>query len=193
MGKQDTKLKLLQAFTELVVENGYQAATTIKIAQLAGVNESSLFRLFGNKKGLLLALIAQCVHDIDNLQNEQLEQLELSECLFQVAQQYQTFMRTHEALVMVGLKESLQLEEVKEATNKLAVHFKKVVETILIQRIQTGEITKKINPKIQADNFNWLNFGYFLTQHNAHNSKVSEPKRTDFLREHIHEYLRGIL
>ncbi|MEP0914867.1 TetR family transcriptional regulator [Leptolyngbya sp. GB1-A1] len=49
--------RLLQAAVQLFVSQGITATTTRQIAELAGVNEVTLFRQFGNKQGLLLAIL----------------------------------------------------------------------------------------------------------------------------------------
>lgn len=49
--------RLLQAALQLFVAQGITATTTRQIAELAGVNEVTLFRQFGNKQGLLLAVL----------------------------------------------------------------------------------------------------------------------------------------
>lgn len=51
---QESKTRLMNAALELVAEIGYKSASTKKIAQTAGMNEASIFRLFGSKKQLFL-------------------------------------------------------------------------------------------------------------------------------------------
>jgi len=52
-----TRQKLIQAAIELFASQGVGETTTKQIAELAQVNEVTLFRQFGNKHGLLLAAI----------------------------------------------------------------------------------------------------------------------------------------
>jgi AcrR family transcriptional regulator len=52
-----TRQKLIQAAVELFACQGVSETTTKQIAELAQVNEVTLFRQFGNKHGLLLAVI----------------------------------------------------------------------------------------------------------------------------------------
>lgn len=47
---------ILRAAAELIGERGYRGTTTRAIADRAGVNEVTLFRRYGSKKGLLQAL-----------------------------------------------------------------------------------------------------------------------------------------
>ena len=53
----DKKENILNAALELFANEGYNATATIKIAKEAGVSEGLIFRHFGNKKGLLQAII----------------------------------------------------------------------------------------------------------------------------------------
>ncbi len=52
-----TRQKLIHAAIELFASQGVNETTTKQIAELAQVNEVTLFRQFGNKHGLLLAVI----------------------------------------------------------------------------------------------------------------------------------------
>lgn len=49
--------RLMQAARQLFMAQGITATTTRQIAELAGVNEVTLFRQFGSKQGLLLAVL----------------------------------------------------------------------------------------------------------------------------------------
>lgn len=51
----ETREKILKAALELFSEKGFAAVGTRSIAQQAGVNEVTLFRLFGSKQALFIA------------------------------------------------------------------------------------------------------------------------------------------
>ena len=53
----ETRLKLLQAATDVFVEQGFQAARVQTIAKHAGVRLSAINYHFGNKAGLYLATL----------------------------------------------------------------------------------------------------------------------------------------
>lgn len=53
----DTRGKLIDAALEQVETHGYRASTTKRIAAAAGVNEASIFRLFGSKDALVRVAI----------------------------------------------------------------------------------------------------------------------------------------
>jgi len=51
--------KILQAALELFAKEGYNATATSKVAKKAGVSEGLIFRHFGNKEGLLQAIMTE--------------------------------------------------------------------------------------------------------------------------------------
>lgn len=55
MGRTVVDGRLLEAALEVIAREGYAGATTRQIATEAGVNEVTLFRRFGSKKGLMMA------------------------------------------------------------------------------------------------------------------------------------------
>jgi AcrR family transcriptional regulator len=61
MAATSTRQRLIESALELFMGQGVSGTTTRQIAEAAGVNEVTLFRQFGNKQGLLLALIEESV------------------------------------------------------------------------------------------------------------------------------------
>jgi AcrR family transcriptional regulator len=59
MASSPSRERLIQAASELFLSQGVSHTTTRQIANLAGVNEVTLFRNFGNKYGLLRAVIEE--------------------------------------------------------------------------------------------------------------------------------------
>ncbi|MGD8190408.1 TetR/AcrR family transcriptional regulator [Brevibacillus ginsengisoli] len=57
--EQETRKKILAAARHLMAQKGFKGATTRLIAEEAGVNEVTIFRHFGNKEGLITALLEE--------------------------------------------------------------------------------------------------------------------------------------
>ena len=55
--EQETRQKILAAARQLMSQKGFKGATTRLIAEAAGVNEVTIFRHFGNKEGLIHAML----------------------------------------------------------------------------------------------------------------------------------------
>jgi AcrR family transcriptional regulator len=62
MSAADRRDKILEVTLRLVADEGIEGATTAKIAAAAGVSEGTLYRVFGSKRGILLAAVDK-VHD----------------------------------------------------------------------------------------------------------------------------------
>jgi len=60
---QPAATRVVDAAARLFAERGYQATTTRQIAELAGVNEVTVFRAFGSKQGVLAAVIQRVVQE----------------------------------------------------------------------------------------------------------------------------------
>ena len=50
-----TQIRIIDATMRLIIEKGYSKTTTKNIAAIAGVNESTIFRRFREKKEIVLA------------------------------------------------------------------------------------------------------------------------------------------
>ncbi len=58
----DRRDKIIEVTLRLVADEGIEGATTARIAAAAGVSEGTLYRMFGNKRGILLAAVDR-VHE----------------------------------------------------------------------------------------------------------------------------------
>jgi len=63
MPKVIDESKIFSAALEILIAHGYEGATTQKIAEIAGVNEVTLFRKFGSKAGLFTKVIDSQLSD----------------------------------------------------------------------------------------------------------------------------------
>ncbi len=59
----DSRQKILRAAEDLIADKGIEAATTRAVADAAGVQAPTLYRLFGDKDGLLNAVADQAMSD----------------------------------------------------------------------------------------------------------------------------------
>ncbi|PFG15832.1 TetR family transcriptional regulator [Propionicimonas paludicola] len=78
--------RVVDAAAELFAERGYQATTTRQLAERAGVNEVSVFRGFGNKQGVLAAVVGRVVAEQPGRAASELTGLSLREAVTALAQ-----------------------------------------------------------------------------------------------------------
>lgn len=61
---EDTRARILLAARDVIARKGKRGATTREIAEVAGVNEATLFRHFGTKESLIITVAKTCCPDI---------------------------------------------------------------------------------------------------------------------------------
>lgn len=61
----DTRERIILAARDVIGRKGKRGATTREIADLAGVNEATLFRHFGNKESLIVAVAKHSCPDVE--------------------------------------------------------------------------------------------------------------------------------
>jgi AcrR family transcriptional regulator len=60
-GTQRVRLRIIGAAFKLLMERGYDGTNTLEIATRAKVSKRALYELFGNKRGILLQMVAMTV------------------------------------------------------------------------------------------------------------------------------------
>lgn len=186
-----TQKRILKAFKDLLIENGYRNATTHKIAESAQVNETTIFRNFKDKRGLLQATIDQYLTDIDRLKQEQKDTGNLEKDLTAMADKYQKFVFDHQAIFMVGLRESFSLPEVNKDVEKIPIHFKSLLVSYLKKMQEKQLISQDLDIEMLAMNFVWLNFGFFLTQ-SRFTSSFLNITHEEFLAKNIRSFVKEL-
>ena len=69
---KDTKQWILEAAAQLFSKNGYARTTTRAIAELAGVHESTFFRIYKSKDALLSDLLFDMTPGPEDIDTEKL-------------------------------------------------------------------------------------------------------------------------
>lgn len=62
--EQPTRLKIIEAAYQQFLEHGYKQTTTKTVAELSGVNESTIFRIFDTKENLFHQSIAHYTSEV---------------------------------------------------------------------------------------------------------------------------------
>ncbi|HZG16674.1 MAG TPA: TetR/AcrR family transcriptional regulator [Candidatus Bathyarchaeia archaeon] len=105
--EQETRDRILSAARQLMAKKGMKGATTKKIAELAGVNEVTLFRHFTNKNGILMAVMEEMT-DTRSLMKEVLEQEypDIRTMLLSYGRAFYNLMVDRKELLMICILES---------------------------------------------------------------------------------------
>ncbi|MDH5106247.1 TetR/AcrR family transcriptional regulator [Lentilactobacillus diolivorans] len=190
--KLTTDEKILNAFSKLLEENGYTETTTKKIAQAAGVNESTLFRHFKDKEQLVNELVQKYMSDIDTANAGFIASGDIVSDLMQVADIYNQFVETHKALFLIGMRDSFQFPKLKEMIIQLPMKLKKILISRMTEMKRSGEINELVNVDITAANYITLILGHALIQ-NIYTGTGLDISQTDFVQKNVRnfaEYLK---
>lgn len=186
-----TKDKIIDAAIELVNEKGYKGATTRAIAERAGVNEVTLFRHFGNKKGIVEAAIDKYAF-VDLLANtfEQKIIWDLEQDLKMLAKEYQLLVEEKKPLILLSFREAAEFPELDELLSFIPQKFKQILEDYFDQMIQKKKL-KNVDTSVIAANFIFINIGYFF-MNSRMNSIMEKMSIENFVENNIDFFIQAL-
>lgn len=186
-----TKDKIIEAMIELVNEKGYKGATTREVADRAGVNEVTLFRNFGSKKGIVEAII-QKYGFIDLLENTFEEKIiwDVEKDLKMLVKEYQVLLEKKKTVILLSLKEAGKFPELDALINQIPQKNIKILINYFEKMIKKEKI-KKVDSSTVATNFVFMNFGYFLMKARTHSAE-EEFSLDDFIDKNINFFIQSL-
>lgn len=186
-----TKDRIIEATVELVNEKGYKGATTKEIAERAGVNEVTLFRHFGNKKGIVEAVI-QKYGSIDLLENTFEEKViwEVEKDLKMIVREHQFLLEQKKTVILLSLKEAGEFPELDALTKHIPQNYIEILKSYFEKMIEKEKI-KKVDPTTVATNFVLINFGYFLMKTRINPMGEVYPI-DDFIEKNISFFIQSL-
>ncbi|BAQ09617.1 TetR/AcrR family transcriptional regulator [Bacillus sp. OxB-1] len=191
MSTQSTGDRILEAAIQLISEKGYAAATTRSIAELAGVNEVTIFRHFGNKHGILQAIVRKFSYGPILQKTIQLEvTYELEEDLLRFAHEYLRYMLSIKDFVMIAFKEAGAFPEIDEEIAQVPRFIKGELMAYFAE-MKRRKLMADLDEEAVAMSFIALNFGHFISTARFE-SKVTEKKIEELLKTSITIFSRGI-
>ncbi|SDC95101.1 DNA-binding transcriptional regulator, AcrR family [Terribacillus halophilus] len=191
MGKNATKQKIIEATTALFASKGFAGTTTKEIAKVAGVNEVTLFRHFGSKNGVFEAIIESLAFDTvfdESFYRHIKWDLEQDIRLF--GQTFQDKLLEYRSLIFIAMREADLNPEMKELISTFPKSVKQVMLKYLKEMHEKEQIIST-DLEIQAMNFVWMHFGYFLSRVRFEGKMISAG-HDDFLDESTRLIARGL-
>lgn len=188
---QETREKILTAAIFLMKEKGYKGMTTRAVAKEADVNESTIFRHFVNKQGILDALVDRYsyvpgIHQVfDSLTGE------LPSDLIHVARAYQQFMEHNGEMVLIGLRETGRFPDLDEKTAAIPIQLKELLTGYLTRMHERGVI-RRTDFEAAAMTFIWMNLGFFMSG-SLYGQKITLVNVEDFLQHGVGTFAQGLL
>jgi AcrR family transcriptional regulator len=189
--KLSTKDKIIEAAVQLIDEKGYKGATTREIAESAGVNEVTLFRHFGNKKGIVEAAIEKYKFT-DSLESTLREKVvfDIGKDLKMLVREYQFLLEQKKAVILLSLKEADQFPELESLIQHIPQQYTALLENYFTKMMEKEKI-KKADAYTIATSFLFMNFGYFLAKTRMKPAGESFPI-DDFIEKNIDFFIQTL-
>ena len=192
--RKSTKARLIEAALDLFAERGVTETTTKAVAERAQVNEVTLFRNFGNKYRLLLAVIqdsavfAKLVHALVEKANDTEN---IAEFFHEYAQESLHTLNKAPELVrsIVGEAGNYPLEN-RIALGKGLDEANRYVAAYLEQAIARENIDSDLTPEQIVNLFNFSVVGYFVVESSTEGYTYWEDHE-NFLASLVSLFMQG--
>jgi AcrR family transcriptional regulator len=164
-GPVDTRESIIQGAARVFSRKGYAGATTREIAAEAGVNEVTIFRHFGKKKNLLLAVIER-FSALPGLGDALKDKLtgDYRQDLTRIAQIFMEMMARNRRVILMTMCEAQRSPEVREIVAQLPARQRQMLGQYLRQQIEAGVVRKLPDPELTAQAFFALFFEFNIAQ-----------------------------
>lgn len=191
MTKKKTADRIIDAALQLISEKGYTAATTKAIAELAGVNEVTIFRHFGCKHEILKAIIDKFSYSpvLQNIVRENVK-WDLETDLLNFSKKYYEYMMSIKDFVMIGFRESMQFPEIDEEIANVPLHIKKELIHYFNEMYNQGKI-REVNFEAAALSLIALNFGLFISRARLGENVTLVPTE-ELIKTNVSIFSRGL-
>jgi AcrR family transcriptional regulator len=187
---EETRERIIAAARDIMARKGKRGATTREIADIAGVNEATLFRHFGNKESLILAVAkASCG---DELLRERIAPLQgpVEEDLYAIGQAITEHLEGRIDMIRWSLVEADYEKNVfAEETWRPQLAVRSVIEEFMASRIASGDL--RGNPSDLASVFTGMIFARTIAREKYPDSRLFND--TEYaLRTFIDIFLNGV-
>lgn len=192
-----TRQRIVQAALELFVAQGVTNTTTRQIAELAEVNEVTLFRQFGNKHGLVLALIEES-GAFQSLGESLVLATSPSEDTYQVLREYVNKVllaleRVPELIrSLVGEASQYPIENRRALGHGLA-QVNQTMGQYLASLIEQENLSTNLSPETIACLLNVVILGYAVTKFTITTEQSELWERDTFIDNAVNLFLNGAM
>lgn len=191
-----TRQRLIQAALELFTAHGVTDTTTKQIAELADVNEVTLFRHFGNKHGLLLAAIEEAAI-FTELGQTLVQQAEQAAGMDQALKDYATacleaLERVPEMVRSVVGEAGQYPAENRKAIGRGFTQANRYVAQYFDQMIQRRQMQPNLPAETLASLLNGMLLGYAVIEFTSEFHELWQS-REEFLTNLVTLFLQGAI
>nr|ABL59933.1 TetR/AcrR family transcription regulator [uncultured bacterium] len=158
--RSPTAQRIIQAAARVFSQQGFAGATTRAIAAEAGINEVTLFRHFGSKKNLMLAVINQR-SVLPEVRTALMGQLtgDYRQDLLHIGTHFLASTSERRNEILMTLFEAQRLPEIRDIIAQVPLRQQKVLGQYLRHQIEQG-VVRDMDPDLAAQAFLGMFFAY---------------------------------
>lgn len=183
MPKIIDETKIFSAALDILVSHGYEGATTQKIADIAGVNEVTIFRKYGSKASLFEKVIEHQLADTPL--NKLVYTGELEADLLAIVEAYVETNETHGNIIPILLIEMPRYPDLQGSFNTPWKNIQTIIQTI--QRYQKQGLLRNESPLASLSAL----IGPILVGQMLRHANLGFPVPDMDAREHVDTFLHG--
>lgn len=187
----DTQWKIMNATIELIKEKGYSATTTKDIANLAKVNECTIFRKFKSKKEIVLCALEEKEWK-PNIFQDTFEQCiwELQADLKMFASKYLENVTSDFIKLSIGLRAPQIYGDIAPKVMQIPEIFKKSLQQYFEKMYEKNKIIEA-NFECLATMFLSINFGFAFLKASFEN-KLTDIEKQEYIEKSVAVFINGI-
>jgi AcrR family transcriptional regulator len=191
-GLDETRQRILQAASQVFAEQGYARATTRALAAAAGVNEVTLFRHFGSKKGLFSAIIeAHAAPALSTAMASRLTDDYRRDLLFMGSHVLQAMLERRDAMRLM-LCEAEHFPEVRQVLAENPRQLRQALAGYLRQQMDRGRV-RPLHAAAAAQAFWGMFFAYTTSLWLLDEPLDPELSTEELLEQFVDIFVEGTL
>lgn len=140
--------RLLHAAKSLFAHHGYEATTTVRIARAAHTSESQIMKLFGNKEGLLEAVLEDCWTGTAAVLRQRPAFHSPKQRLFSVLERLFITVASDDELVTLLVLERMRNKGGRLIPNRCLVEMLEVIEESLQAMREAGQLRADVSLRL---------------------------------------------
>lgn len=182
--------KIIQAATLLIKKNGYRGVSTKAIAAEAKVNESTIFRHFGNKQGILEAIVDKhsYIPQFEKLLKEEAKDRPEVD-LLNLCEQYQLFFKENADIILIGIRDKGLFPELDRKLAELPTKLHSLLVEYF-ERLQKKKIISEQDVHFTAMSFISMCYGFQMGQLIHDQTQLATEEQ--FYKNSVELFVRGL-
>ena len=190
--EDETRERIIQGAAQVFAQKGYAGATTRKIAQAANVNEVTLFRHFGSKKNIFMAVIER-FSALPGLQTTVENQLtgDYRQDLTKLGTHFLATMLKQRKAILMSLCTAERLPEIRDVVAQPPTQQQQMLSGYLRQQIARGTVRDLPSPELAAKMFFGTLFEFAISQPLVAGTPIEHIPPEEAVAQVVDIFVRG--